>query len=164
MNIEELFLKFREQDPDFAKVDNLIPSLEFAFEIQGDLTVENVAAFTDDEASERIKALDDYDRPVATVPLMETSRVIYFKFCGRTVNLTLNDDSVSIPFLVQVISLLLVQEIAERPEKFDLMISRSHMCNLRFWRFYFDSEDGWWDVTFDDPLGPTGIGADGNPH
>jgi len=84
MNIEELFLKFPERDPDFAKVEKAIPSREFAFEIQGDPTVEAVAALADDEARERIKAPDDYDRPVANVPLMDTSRVLYFDFCGRT--------------------------------------------------------------------------------
>jgi hypothetical protein len=163
MNIEELFLKFREQDPDFAKVDNSIPSREFAFEIQDDLTVENVAAFSDDEARERIKALDDYDRPVVTVPLMETSRVLYFNFCGRTVNLPLKDDSAPIPLFVHVISLLLVQIVSEHPEKFDLLISRSEVRSLRFWRFYFDTADGWWHVTFDDTSEPTGIAEQDAP-
>jgi hypothetical protein len=167
MTIEELFLAFRAQDPNFAKVDNKEPAREFAFEIPGDLTVEAVAAFTDSQAHECITAVDDYDVTVERVPLGETSRVLYFQFCGRTVNLPIKDESPTVALFVHVIALLLVKRICENPELFDLSITTADVCKLRFWRFFYDSTDGWWDVTLDDPSEPTTTAeqdADGNPH
>ncbi|MEI6536771.1 MAG: hypothetical protein WCN98_15600 [Verrucomicrobiaceae bacterium] len=69
MSFQDILKQWHDQDPDFGKVNNVKPSHEFAFEIPGDLTVGQVAAFTDAEAAQQITGVDDYGQPVVQIPL-----------------------------------------------------------------------------------------------
>ncbi len=151
MNLRDLIKSLHEADPDFGKVSNAEPSKEFAFTIPGDLTVGQVASFSEAEGNQRITAVDDYGNPVLQIPLGETSRTLRFDFCGRTLDLPFKEDNVPIILFIDVITLLLVQKVCAHPERFDLHATREQILALPFYRFYYDSTEGWWEAIFDKP-------------
>ena len=148
--------QWQEEDPDFGKVNNAKPSHEFAFEIPGDLTVAQVAAFTDVEAAQRITGVDDYGNPVVQIPLGQTSRTLSFDFCGRRVKLPFKEDSVPVALFIHATALLLVHKVCERPDKFELGATREEILALPFYRFYYDRAERCWDVIFDTFTDATG--------
>jgi len=149
MDLSDFIQKLHEEDPDFGKVNNADPCNQFAFEIQGDLTVAQVMAFSDAEAKERIVALDDYGNRVESIPLSLTSRGVMFLSADRCLNLPFKDDVVPSSLFISVMAVLLGETIWKIPEQFGLHYTQAQVLALPFYRFYFGGPDRFWEATMD---------------
>jgi hypothetical protein len=143
----------------FEGVSNEVPEVEFAFEVQGDMTIAEVLALTtEEEASERIRVVDDQGAEVKMVPLGKTSRVMMSGlftviprgksgYSSRQMPFPLEDEELPPHVVVEVFARMLQRWVRERPEW--VACKEEEFRKIAFYRFYFSGEEGVWTVTFE---------------
>lgn len=143
----------------FEGVSNEVPETEFAFEVEGGITIAEVLAFsTDDEAREGIRTVDDQGGAVSMVPLGRTSRLMHSglftvipkgksAFCYRQMPFPLEDEELPGYVVVEVFARMLQRWAREQPGW--LSCREEDFGKIAFYRFYFSGEEGVWTVTFE---------------
>lgn len=134
----------REEDPDFGKVRNDDPSIEFAFELRSDSLVPTILEMSEGCRDLPIMAVDDYGAPVTCVPIGATSYAIFFDLVSCRIELKTKDASLPIRDFMHALSCGIVDcvdglELSPRQKK--------KLKSLRMSRFYYCSPGSWWTFT-----------------
>ena len=144
----------------FEGVKNSEPEQEFAFEVEGPMTIADVLALsTDEEAREKIRAVDDQGGEVKVVPLGKTSRMMMCglfttipkgkrSYCYRHLPFPLEDEELPVHAVVEVFARMLQRWAREQPDW--LTCTEDDFAKIAFYRFHFSAEEGVWTVSFEE--------------
>ena len=155
MNYQDVIKQMQAEDPDFGKVSNSNPSEEFAFDIPGFPSIEEISQLTREQAIQKIRATDDFGAVVDQVPAAETTRTVFLDFCPRSLVLQSTEETLPVGAFVWEIADAIAREMCPRAAQFQFVCPPEEILSSRFERFYFsrNPNSNWWLMILHDPAG-----------